>query len=249
VAVLGHWSPAALRAAEPAPALAAAVGTVVVLVLLGAASLRAARGGAELVRAALACRRLGPDAGGLVVIEDDEPEAYAMPGIGGRIVISTGMLDALEANERHVLLAHEAAHLSGHHHLRIQLAELAAAANPPLRRTARAVRLAAERAADEVAAAEVGDRRLAARALARAGLATAAARRPEPARTVVLAGADSSIMQRTKALMAPAPRPRRALVAGLLLLTVVSIAATGVTARQTDVRLDRAETSTATALP
>ncbi|MGZ4650990.1 MAG: M48 family metalloprotease [Kineosporiaceae bacterium] len=246
VAVIGGWSPAALRAAQPVPALAAALGAAIVLVLLGAALLRAARGGSELLRAAIACRRLGPDADGLVVIEDDEPEAYTVPGIGGRIVVSTAMLNALSTDERHVLLAHEAAHLAGHHHLYIQIADLAAAANPPLRSTARSLRLAVEREADEAAAAEVGDRRLVARALARAGLAKAVARRRrQPAtRAVALAGADSSIMQRTRALLAPAPRPRRGLVAGLLLLTVVSLVGTGVNAHQTDDRLDHAETAT-----
>ena len=246
VAVIGGWSPAALRAAQPVPALAAALGAAVVLVLLGAALLRAARGGSQLLRAAIACRRLGPDADGLVVIEDDEPEAYAVPGIGGRIVVSTAMLNALSTDERHVLLAHEAAHLAGHHHVYIQIADLAAAANPPLRSTARSLRLAVEREADEAAAAEVGDRRLVARALARAGLAKAVARRRrQPAtRVVALAGADTSIMQRTRALLAPAPRPRRGLVAGLLLLTVVSLVGTGVNAHQTDDRLDHAETAT-----
>ncbi len=246
VAVIGGWSPAALRAAQPVPALAAALGAAVVLVLLGAALLRAARGGSQLLRAAIACRRLGPDADGLVVIEDDEPEAFAVPGIGGRIVVSTAMLNALSTDERHVLLAHEAAHLAGHHHVYIQIADLAAAANPPLRSTARSLRLAVEREADEAAAAEVGDRRLVARALARAGLAKAVARRRrQPAtRVVALAGADTSITQRTRALLAPAPRPRRGLVAGLLLLTVVSLVGTGVNAHQTDDRLDHAETAT-----
>lgn len=246
VAVLGGWSPVALRAAQPVPALAAALGAAIVLVLLGSALFRAARGGSELLRAAIACRRLGPDADGLVVIEDDEPEAYAVPGMGGRIVVSTAMLNALSTDERHVLLAHEAAHLAGHHHLYLQFADLAAAANPPLRSTARSLRLAVERDADEAAAAEVGDRRLVARALARAGLAKAVARRrPQPPTRVVLAGADTSIMQRTRALLAPAPRPRRGLVAGLLLLTVVSVVGTGINAHQTDDRLDHAETSTA----
>ncbi|HVN12055.1 MAG TPA: M48 family metalloprotease [Kineosporiaceae bacterium] len=243
IAVLAHWSPAALRADQPVPALAGVAGTVILLVLLGAALLRAARGGSDLVRAAVACRRLGPDADGLVVIDDDEPEAYAVPGLAGRIVVSTGMLNALGTDERHVLLAHEAAHLAGHHHVYIQLADLGAAANPLLRGTARSVRLAVERAADEAAAAEVGDRRLVARALARAGLAKAVARRRrQPQTRVVLAGADTSIMQRTTALLAPAPRPRRGLVAGLLLLTLVSVVGTGVTAHQTDDRLDRAAT-------
>jgi Zn-dependent protease with chaperone function len=245
VAFLGHWSPAALRAVQPVPAEAEAAAGVVVLALLIAALRGAARAGHDLLKAALTCRRLGPHADGLVVIDDEEPDAYAVPGIGGRIVVSTGMLKALRADECRVLLAHEAAHLSRHHHLYVQLAELAGAANPLLLRTARAVRLAVEREADEVAAAEVGDRRLAARALARAGLAKAAARRSpqRPASAVVLAGADSQVIQRTAALLAPAPRPRRMFAAALVLLTVVTIVGTAATAHQTDDRLDHAETA------
>jgi hypothetical protein len=250
VAFLGHWSPAALRAAQPVPSWAEAVAGAVVTVLLVTAARRAARAGWELLRAALIARHLRPSPERLVVIEDDEPDAYAMPGVGGRIVVSTGMLNALPPDERRVLLAHEAAHLAGHHHLYVQLAELAAAANPALRGTARAVRLAVEREADEAAAVEVGDRRLVARALARAGLAKAAARRSRaiPAHDVVLAGADSLILQRTTALLAPAPRPRRVLVAGLVLLTLATLLATAVTATQTDDRFDHAEIEAAPAV-
>src|SRR5437879_981420 len=68
VAFVGHWSPQALRASEPVPAAADVVAGVVVLVLLFAAVRRAAGGAADLARAALACRRLGPDVDGLVVV-------------------------------------------------------------------------------------------------------------------------------------------------------------------------------------
>jgi beta-lactamase regulating signal transducer with metallopeptidase domain len=159
------------------------------------------------------------------------------------------MFSALRSDERAVLLAHEAAHLSGHHHLYVQLAQLAGAANPLLAPTARAVRLAVERDADEAAVAEVGDRRLVARAIARAGLAIAAARRSRSTMASVaaaLSAADSLIMQRTKALLAPAPQPRRALAAGFMLLTVLTVTATALTAQQTDDRLDRAELSAPT---
>jgi Zn-dependent protease with chaperone function len=121
-------------------------------------------------------------------VPDDIPGAYALPGFTGRIVVSTAMLHALPADERAVLLAHEAAHLTHRHHAYLLTAELAAAANPLVRPSLGAVRRAVERWADEAAAAEVGDRDLAARALARAGLARgvhAAGARPvrSPART------------------------------------------------------------------
>lgn len=87
-----------------------------------------------------------------------------MPGIRGRIVVTTAMFAALTAAERDVLLAHEAAHLNHLHHLWIQFVELAAVANPLLRRLPPVVRYAAERWADEDAAQAVGDRRLTAHA-------------------------------------------------------------------------------------
>jgi len=49
------------------------------------------------------------------------------------------MLRARPPDERRVLLAHEDSHLRHRHHLFTQLADLAATANPLLRRSARAV--------------------------------------------------------------------------------------------------------------
>jgi len=207
-----------------------------------AALRRAALGGRDLVLAAIACRRLGPAVGGLVVVDDDEPDAYTLPGLGGRVVVSTAMLRALPAAERRVLLAHEAAHLARRHHLWVQAAELAAAANPLLRPAARAVRAGVERDADEVAAAEVGDRALAARALARAGLVRAAARR-EAAPAAALAGADAAVADRARALLA-APPPRRRVLAGmvaaLMLATGVAVLVTGV---DTEARFEAAQSA------
>ena len=242
VAALGHWSPAALRAAQPVPTSIALPAGVVALALLTAAARRGVNGARDLVRAAVACRHLGPAGRRLVILEDAVPDAYALPG--GRIVVSRPMLDALHGDERRVLLAHEAAHLACRHHVVLQLAELAAAASPILRPTAAAVRLAVEREADEVAAAEVGDRRLAARALARAALARARAQ--EGGRVVAaLSGADSFVAQRATALMAPAPRSRRPLALALALLTVATLAVSTITADQTDERLDSAQTTAA----
>jgi Zn-dependent protease with chaperone function len=239
IAMLGHWSPAVVASGETLPDAAAAVAAVAVTVLLAASVRRAVLAGSDLVRAALLCRRLGPSVAGLVVVDDDVPDAYALPGVGGRVVVSTAMLRALSAGERRVLLAHEAAHLTGRHHVYVQLAELAAAANPLLRPAAAAVELAVERWADEVAAEEVGDRALAARALARAGLARAAATRVGPA--VALAGADAGVADRARALLAAPPRPRPALAGALAALMLATVGAVAVTAHDTESRFERAE--------
>lgn len=107
----------------------------------------------------------------LVVLPIDEPEAYAVPGRPGHIVVSTGMLRRLDDDERRVLLAHERAHLRYHHHRYIAVADLAAGLVPLLRPLGRRVRFATERWADEDAAAAVGDRSLVARAICSAALA------------------------------------------------------------------------------
>jgi Zn-dependent protease with chaperone function len=263
VAALGDWSPLSLRATQPGPVPLEVAAGVTMLLLLGSAVRHTLRAGHLLVRADAACRRIGAHTHGLVVVDEDVPDAYALPtlpghllghppgGISGRIVVSTAMLRALPPDERRVLLAHEAAHLAGHHHLYVQLAELAAAANPLLRPTARGVRLAVEREADEAAAAEVGDRRLAARALARAALAKAALAKAETstgrrAAGVALAATDGFVADRARALLSPAPRPRRLLAAGLVLLAAVTLMGTAAAANRTDDSLDVAERPAAT---
>ena len=246
LAALGHYSPHVLGAGLPVPVLGGLLAALVVCGLLVTALRRAALGGRELVLAALACRRLGPAVEGLVIVDDDEPDAYALPGLGGRVVVSTAMLRALPADERRVLLAHEVAHLSRLHHLWIQAAEVAAAADPLLRPAARAVRTAVERDADELAAAEVGDRTLAARALARAGLARAAARR-QAMPAAALAGAEGAVAYRARALLAGPPKRRRALTGAVAALTLVTVTAAAVTSVDAEARFEAAQHAYVTA--
>jgi len=239
VAALGRWSVEVLRHGDPVNASVGTAAGVIVVLLLTAAIGRALTSARDLVRSAQLCRRLGPVAAGLVVVADTIPDAYTLPGLGGRIVVSTAMLQALPADERAVLLAHETAHLTNHHHVYLLIGRLAAAANPLLRPCARTVRQAIERWADEIAAAEVGDRALAARALARAGLARGAARRRDLA--VALGSADTSVANRARALLAPPPSPRPLLAAALALLILVVVCATAVTARDTEARFESAQ--------
>jgi beta-lactamase regulating signal transducer with metallopeptidase domain len=213
VAAEGHWSARALGSGLPVPAAVGGVAAMTVCALLVAALRRAAKAGRDLVRAAVTCRRLGPHVGGLIVIQDEEPDAYTLPGLGGRVVVSTAMLRALPAGERRVLLAHEAAHLAHHHHLWVQAANLASAANPVLRPAARAVQAAVERWADEVAAGEVGDRAAVGRAVAAVALGRS--------RGAVLAGNGVDVVARVGLLLRPPPAPRRR-TAVLLLLAVLA---------------------------
>ncbi|MFJ2738818.1 M56 family metallopeptidase [Streptomyces sp. NPDC087440] len=116
-----------------------------------------------------------PHAGGLCVLEDSRPDAYALPGVrrgSARIVVTTGMLRSLGAAEREALLAHERTHLRARHHLFLATAQLAGRCHPALVPVVAQVSYAAERAADEGAARSTGSRTLTARAIGRAALAT-----------------------------------------------------------------------------
>jgi hypothetical protein len=88
-----------------------------------------------------------------------------------------------------------------------------------------AVRYATERWADEAAAAALGDRAAVARALAREGLRSAWA--PPSARWAPLAlhGGGSRVVPRVRALLAPAPRQRPALLLAAAALVAFSVLA------------------------
>ncbi|MFF4214568.1 M56 family metallopeptidase [Streptomyces sp. NPDC001796] len=151
-----------------------------------------------------------PGADRVVVMADAAPDAYAVPGLPGRIVVSTGMLEALDDADREAMLAHESAHLACHHYAFVAVAQLAATCNPLLRPVAAAVAYTIERWADERAATACGDRRQVARAIGKAALATM--RRPP---RHGLSGAVLGLLGRRRTpLKTAGPVPRR--VAALL---------------------------------
>jgi Zn-dependent protease with chaperone function len=242
---LGHYSKRLIGAGLPVPIGVAALSPLLLFGLMGAAFFRVVLGVRDLARAAIACRRMGPAVEGLVVVDQQEPDAYAVAGIRGRVVISTAMMQALPAEERRVLLAHEAAHLSKRHHLWIQAGQIAAAANPLLRPASRAINAMVERWADEIAAAEVGDRELAARALARAGLARSTSVRTT-ATAAALSAARHSVADRARALLAGPPPPRRAVVAVLTALMISVVGASAVTTVETVQQFRAAHTAYST---
>lgn len=224
VAAVGAWSGDLLHRDDPVPTPAAKLATITLATLAGAVTCTAARHISALRRARRACRRLGGRR--LVVLDQADPEAFAVPAIGkdhGRIVVSTGMLRLLTPNERRILLAHETAHLERRHHRHRILAALITAADPLLATLPAAVHHLTERWADEDAAATTGDRRLAARTLARAALAV---HRRSPLKGAVLCFGRGGVGHRVRALLADAPHPRR-LIAALLgaLLAVCALSA------------------------
>jgi Zn-dependent protease with chaperone function len=229
VAAFGHMSLSTMIRRDwipvPLGVVAGALLAAAALAALGTA-LRRTR---ALIAAHREARRL-PGSTQVVVVDDDTADAYATPGWRGRIVVTSGMMRALGDGEREVLLAHERAHVTGHHYLFTAAARLAAAANPLLRPVSAAVRYSIERWADERAAMATGDRTLTARALARAALAAADApgQRPSPALGVVSVAEGlqeaGAVPRRVAALLRPAPRGRLA----LLVVAVAVVAGCGV---------------------
>lgn len=248
LAARGQWSAEQVHSTVPLPPAVGWPVAAVVAVLLSASVLRLFGVGRDLTASQLACRALGPGAAGLVIIDDERPDAYTLPGWRGRIVVSTAMLAALPPAEQRVLLAHEHSHLQHRHHLYVQLAELAGAANPLLRPLTPAVAGAVERWADEDAAQQVGSRRTAARALARASLASLASEHaPDsalgPPRSVAIGAVRGRAGDRVRALLAPAPRRHLTLRAAVVVLTAVTAASALGLARHTEVQFEQARQS------
>jgi Zn-dependent protease with chaperone function len=165
------------------------------------------------------CRACGT--GELAVVSIDAPHAFAVPGRPGRILLTRGMLSALDGDERRVLLAHERAHLlKGHHWLRAAT-ELCAAVNPVLIPVREAVAYLVERSADEHAATVTGSRELVARALTTAALASGASSRA-PAWAAVLRFTGCRVSARVAALHSDPPRPEPLVPGSVLALGVAT---------------------------
>ncbi|WP_436531575.1 M56 family metallopeptidase [Actinoplanes sp. HUAS TT8] len=170
-------------------------------------------------------RAVGQVQDGLVIADWARPMAVAVPGTVGRpghLLVTTGILRLLDADERRVLFAHEQAHLEHRHHRLVAAAAAAAAVNPLLIPVRDAVAYLVERWADEVAATRVGDRRLTAKAVARAALAGSG---PEPGPALGIDG--GAAVRRVRALGQATPDRlrRRLIVPALLAAGFVAVAA------------------------
>ncbi|TCC47022.1 M56 family peptidase [Kribbella pittospori] len=221
VAQEGAWSAAKLRSTSPVPAWPAVVCGVLVALTTISAAWTAVRRARALIEVHRVCRDLTA-VGGLVVLDDERPQAFTTPQPAARVVVTSGLLRALGDRERQVLLAHEASHLAHRHVWWNLAADLAAAVNPLLRPTARALATTVERWADEDAALAVGDRRLVAATLIRvAQLQTGVAAGFSPPGVVPsVAGGDVAV--RVRALLAPPPRRRPLMVAAVVTALLIS---------------------------
>ncbi len=196
------WSPQRLHALNPIPP---AVGIAAAALLMAAAGWTL-RSLGRTIRALWVAHRTGrhlDDHRGspVVVVDSPDLQAFTLPGISGRIVVTTGMLAALDPDGRRVLLAHEQSHRTHRHTWWTLAADLAAAVNPLLRPTAAAVRHATERWADEDAA-TTADRRRVAATIAQVALL----RTHPPAPAAVAAATGGQVPQRVQALLRPPPR-------------------------------------------
>ncbi|MFJ9779052.1 M48 family metalloprotease [Amycolatopsis sp. NPDC101161] len=216
IAEAGRWSAQVVRDADPVPAVIAVVCGLLVLYAAGRAIVLLVRRVVAFTRVQAACR--DHRGGTLIVLDDDRPDAFATAGWRARIVVTTGLLRALDRRQRQVVLAHERSHVIHRHAWWILAADLAAAANPLLTPTARTVAHAVERWADEDAAAEVADRRLVARAVGRAALLR---RRFPPAPAPTPSAVGGNVPDRVAALLEPAPERRLRHVVLLAVLLLV----------------------------
>jgi hypothetical protein len=155
---------------------------------------------------------------GVIVLPGAEPLAVAVPGRGGRIAVSSGMLAALTPLERCALLAHERTHLRCRHHMFLAVVTFASLLSPLLRPVRSAAVFSLERWADEEAAKRVGDRRIVASAVAKAALAS---HRTE---SFALAATGGPVPRRVSALLSsPSPRSVWLSMAGLGAIAVIVV--------------------------
>jgi len=146
---------------------------------------------------------------GAVLVEHPEPAAYCVAGRYPTVILSTGALRALDPAQLDAVLAHERAHLAGHHHHLLAMARIGRQVLPfmPLMRdTDTQVTRLVELHADDAATRGRDPGRLAAALVVLATPATPAA---------TLAAAVTDTVQRIHRLLGPAEplgRARRQLL-------------------------------------
>jgi hypothetical protein len=230
VARLGRWRPAAVARGVPVPGAVSVLASLA-LAVLGVIALRHLRrlqaDLAETANVHAALRVVG--ASTVVVLEDPAPRAAALPGLPGcrgRVLVSTGLLAALDGDERAAVLVHEHAHLNHRHPIFAAVAALAAAVNPILRPVRRDMDFVLERWADEEAAARTSAP-VAARAIAKAALVTLTLARHGPfpgGSAMEVAG--TGVPERVAALLeTDRTAPANRVVWVIAVLVVVAVAA------------------------
>jgi Zn-dependent protease with chaperone function len=161
------------------------------------------------------CAESGP----VAMVDSNDWFAYSLPGPARRIAVSSGLVDALDADELEVVLAHERGHARHRHDRQLLAAELAACLVPPLEWLRRRLRFALERWADEEAVeAAGGDRERVALTLAKVALG------PSEAPQTVAAFNGLGVAARVEALLRPQPLRNEGFWTSTIGLGVVAVA-------------------------
>ncbi|MGH2573292.1 MAG: M56 family metallopeptidase [Actinomycetota bacterium] len=153
------------------------------------------------------------------VLPLDRPEAYSVGSLRGRVVVSRGLLEVLDEQERRAVLLHEEGHLRALHQPLLIVSRAVQAALRPLPSAGLAMALleqAMEESADEYAAERLGDPAVVASGISRAALAGLGS----PVGALSL-GAGPDVPARVGRLLAPPEIPPwmpGACLAGALLL-------------------------------
>lgn len=189
--------------ATPTGALVTTGGLGVVLAVSSRIAWCAARTATRVARArraqrlSLAVLTREDSATGIRILEHREAAAYCVPGRGGQVVVTSGALGQLAAEELEAVLAHERAHLRGRHDVVVATATAlrdAFSFVPLFAGAADQVPRLVEMAADDVAT-RSADRRCLAHALLRLGGA--------PAPAGLLGAGGSTAAARVRRLAAP----------------------------------------------
>ena len=228
VAARGRWSASAVGAKVPVP-LWVGVAAIVCILAIGVNAFHTLgnyrRGLGQAVRLQL------ERAGEIVTVPETASFAYAcrvLPFRPGVIIVSEGLRQTLDADEREAVLAHERSHLTNQHGTYELVALLTGALNPLLRPIQRAVTFTLERWADEDAAASQG------RNTAASALATSALQPPYGAPRSALAHAGGSVPARVEALLDNPPPRNNALVASAAVNASIAIVAVILAAHSTE---------------
>jgi len=136
-----------------------------------------------------------------VILDTDAPAAYCLPRGRHRVVVSAGAVSRLSPAQLQAVLAHERAHLRGHHHLLLAVTAALARAFPAIPLLSRA---AAELAAlAEMTADDAATRRHHAADLAAALVILAGA----GSRATALTAGGAAAVTRVQRLLAPPTQP------------------------------------------
>ena len=141
---------------------------------------------------------------GAIVLDQDVPAVYCLPGGAGRIVVSSSALAALRPGHLQAALAHERAHLRAHHHAMLTWAAALGRAFPVVPLLAQAagqLAVLAEMAADDAPGRHRGDD------LAEALVVLASANARPATRTVGVPGAVARLHRRLDPPQHPAQGP------------------------------------------